>query len=100
MSTPKPHVTFWTDAPDNAPDEIKGNTCYFQPEKLEWSVSPTSVWVVAHGPATRVERRSGGLGWGVDRNWGDEVPLWVPIPSDLIAAARALLALLDGEAKG
>lgn len=76
MTTPNAKVTFWTAAPDDAPGEIKGYTCYFRPERLEWTVTPRFILVAAHGPATRVEYRQGSMSWRVLGRWGDERPSW------------------------
>ena len=83
----QPKVTFWTKAPADAPDEIKGTTCYFRPEWLEWSVSPRQVYVSAHGPATRVGHRQGVAGWSVEGFLGDERPPWLLLPVDPLAKA-------------
>lgn len=84
----EPQITFWTEAPADAPDEIKGTTCYFRPERLEWSVGTRSIRVSAHGPATRVRRRQGFAFWSVEGYFGDERPAWLPVPLDALAAAN------------
>ena len=97
---PGPQVTFWTEAPDNAPDEVKGSACYFRPERLEWRV--WTLWggrvvvdVVAHGPATRVEHRQGSMYWGVEGTpEGDTRPPWLPLPLDKLTQAILLVKRL------
>lgn len=89
MQDPEPKVTFWTKAPDDAPDEIKGTTCYFRPERLEWSVSLLWVHVTARGPATRVKYRQGAATWSVKGYLGDERPPWVPLPVDPLREAMS-----------
>lgn len=96
---PGPMLTFWTKAPEDAPDEVKGYTCYFKPERLEWRVrtfwqrkSRVVVDVVAHGPATRVEHREGAMRWGVEGSIeGDTRPAWLLLPLDQLA--RAILTV-------
>lgn len=91
---PGPTLTFWTKAPEDAP-EVKGYTCYFKPERLEWRVrtfwqrkSRVVVDVVAHGPATRVEHREGAMRWGVEGSIeGDTRPAWLLLPLDQLASA-------------
>ena len=92
---PGPMVTFWTEAPEDAP-EVKGYTCYFKPERLEWRVwifrqgeGRVVTDVVAHGPATRVEHREGAMRWDVEGPIeGDTRPTWLLLPlSRLIRAS-------------
>lgn len=96
---PSPQVTFWTEAPSDAP-EVKGSTCYFKPERLEWRswASPAGrvvVDVVAHGPATRVEYRQGARRWDVDGTpEGDTRPPWLPLPLDKLTHATLLVERL------
>lgn len=95
-----PRVTFWTEAPNNAPDEVKGYTCYFKPERLEWRV--WTLWagrvvvdVVAHGPATRVEHREGARHWAIEGTpEGDTRPPWLLLPLDKLTQAALLVERL------
>lgn len=98
---PGPQVTFWTEAPNDAPDEVKGYTCYFKPELLEWRV--WAFWegrrvvidVLAHGPATRVEHRQGEMCWGVEGTpEGDTRPPWLLLPLDKLPHAKLLVERL------
>lgn len=83
----EPTVTFRTRAPEGAPDEIKGRRCYFRPEFLVWTVTPTRIQVEAHGPATRVEYRMGSAAWYVEGVWGDERPSWLLLPVEALSVA-------------
>lgn len=89
---PGPSITFWTAAPEDAP-EVKGSCRYFKPEQLEWRVSVFSgrvaVYMVAHGPATR----SGGAYPPVGHQvWdGVDLPPWVSVPNPQLEAATAVI---------
>ena len=81
-------ITLRTPAPGYSP-EVKGNTCYFKPEWLDWTVTNSSIYVTARGPATRVAHRQGEKSWSVEgRSWGDERPDWLPLPVDALTNAR------------
>ena len=93
-----PRITFWTAAPGYAP-EVKGHSCYFRPERLEWIVTPRdNIRVVAHGPATRVDHRQGSMSWSVSGRWGDERPNWLLLPIDPLATAQLAVDRLAKEA--
>lgn len=87
-----PSITFWTMAPEDAP-EVKGTRCYFKPERLEWRVymfnGQVSVYMVAHGPATRSSRAYPSPGNHV---WdGGDLPPWASGPNPQLVAALALI---------
>lgn len=88
-------ITFWTDAPEDAPKEIKGTTCFFRPERLEWVVSAHSIRVGAHGPATRVKHRQGAAFWSVEGPQGDERPTWLLLPIDPLSIATLTVRKID-----
>ena len=92
---PRPKVTFWVEAPDDAPKEIRGYTCYFRPERLELTVTPTHTYVTAHGPATRVSHRQGQFTWSIQGLWGDELPDWMLLPQELLARAEEFVRLIE-----
>ena len=102
---PGPMITFWTKAPEDAP-EVKGYTCYFKPERLEWRVrtfwqgeSRVMTDVVAHGPATRVEHRQGEMCWSVeDLIDGDTRPPWLLLPLDQLSRATLTIEELAKDA--
>ena len=93
MSQPK--VTFWVEAPDDAPKEIRGYSCYFRPERLELTVTPTHASVTAHGSATRVPRRQGQFTWSISGLWGDELPDWMLLPLELLARADEFVRAVE-----
>lgn len=97
-------ITFTTPAPRDAP-ETKGTRRYFKPHWLEWAVRPDSVYVTAHGPATRSDYRQGETGWAVEGNsYSGAVPEWVPIPTEAIveakSAIRRLAAVMESTVDG
>ena len=92
-------ITFWTDAPDDAPEEVKGTTCFFRPERLKWVVTERSVMVAAHGPATRVKHRQGVAWWSAEGPSGAEYPTWLPLPISPISIAVLAVREIDS-AKG
>lgn len=103
---PGPMITFWTKAPEDAPEEVKGHTCYFKPERLEWRVRTFRQGegrivtdVVAHGPATRVEHRAGSMSWSVEGTLdGDTRPPWLLLPlTPLVRASLTVEELSKGE---
>lgn len=102
---PGPAITFWTKAPEDAP-EVKGYTCYFKPERLEWRVcvfwqgdSRVVTDVVAHGPATRVEHREGSMHWDVEVSTeGDGRPPWLSLPLSRLIRARLTVEELTKDA--
>lgn len=101
---PGPTVTFWTKAPEDAP-EVKGYTCYFKPERLEWRVciyrqgeSQVVTDVVAHGPATRVPHRQGAMRWGVVGTYeGDTRPPWLLLPGNRLSSVARTIEELTKE---
>ena len=104
-SLPGPSVTFWTEAPSDAP-EVKGYTCYFKPERLEWRVwtirgGRVVVDVLAHGPATRVEYRQGARLWAIEGTpEGDTRPPWLLLPQIEVTHAKLLVELLTEKGCG
>lgn len=103
----RPQIAFRMPAPADAP-EIKGYRAYFRPEQLEWVVRADEVRVTATGPTTRAPSLGQGeMWWGVEGRVGDSRPPWLPIPAELIAAAKQAVEVLDqqvlalwGEATG
>lgn len=88
-------ITFWTDAPDSAPEEVKGTMCFFRPERLEWVVTGRSISVGAHGPATRVKHRQGVAWWSVEGHFGAEYPAWLSLPIGPISIAAQAVREID-----
>ena len=88
-------ITFWTDAPEDAPEEIKGTMCFFRPERLEWVVTKNSIRVAAHGPATRVKHRQGVAWWSAEGPSGDERPTWLLLPVDPLSIAMLAVREID-----
>lgn len=100
---PGPMVTFWTKAPEDAP-EVKGSNCYFKPERLEWRVrtywqgeSSVVADVVAHGPATRVAHREGTMRWSVVGGEGDTRPPWLLLPGNRLSSVARTIEELTKE---
>jgi len=97
-------ITFWTKAPEDAP-EVKGYTCYFKPERLEWRVRTFRQGegrivtdVVAHGPTTRVKHRQGAMHWGIEgTSEGDTRPPWLLLPLDQLTRATLTVEELTKE---
>ena len=88
-----PKTRFSTPAPPDAP-EIRGYRCYFQPERLEWTVTLDAVHLVMDGPATRAPHRRGDQSWRVEGTYPDPLPSWVSVPHGMILAARTGLLTL------
>lgn len=97
---PGPMVTFWTKAPEDAP-EVKGHPCYFKPERLEWRVrifrQGVVTDVVAHGPATRVAHREGTMRWSVVGGEGDTRPPWLLLPGNRLSSVARTIEELTKE---
>ena len=83
----QPKATFSTEPLGDVP-EIRGFSCYFRPERLEWCVTPLGVSVLAVGPATRATYRSGEFRWNVEGYRPEALPEWIEVPHDLIAVAK------------
>ena len=89
----QPRIRLRTAAPADAP-EVKGSSCYFQPEWLDWSICTDGISVSASGPATRTKYKQGAKYWNVEGNRApDERPAWLLLPNHVLAIAR--LAIED-----
>lgn len=94
------YLAFTTDAPSDAP-ETKGTTCYFKPEKMEWSYifsfRGQLLWGVrVHGPSTRVDYRIGERYWTLPETKQDKlIPRWVTMNIPWAKHARVKKFLMD-----